>query len=171
MENKLLPKILGVINLSVFISRIYSLPTRLGGLGVDDPSVNSTHHYLNSIKMCEPFQLDLPINEVINIQKVTSGQIERENKEILENTKNQIVDILDTTSKQIMENNSTVGASAWLTTKLYARDYFYLNHKDFQYAITVFYGWTPQNTRSIWACGVLVVHNICYPAKLGASLL
>ncbi|KAI0989750.1 hypothetical protein GJ496_005046 [Pomphorhynchus laevis] len=121
--------------------------------------------------MCETFQLDLPINEVINIQKVTSGQIERENKERLENTKNQIVDILDTTSKQIMENNSIVGASAWLTTKLYARDSCYLNHKDFQYALAVRYGWTPQNTRSICACGCPCSTQHVLSCKVGASLL
>ena len=121
IKEKLIPAILGGRQPSALMRSIYSLPVRIGGLGIQDPSFEATSEYEYSIKMTSQlaktiynqerdFEQDKALQ--IEIRSKVKKEKETRQKELLDDIKSKCSEEL----VRLIELSSEKGASSWLTS-------------------------------------------------------
>ena len=157
---ELLPAILGRKHISNDERRLFALPPRLGGLGIDIlPKVAKELHH-SSKSITEPPQKNILRKEDKESHSAIETQMEDMRKNIkMNNRKNpqeeadKVSSLLNPTTQRGMKLAQEKGLSAWLTT-LPIEEHGYALHKGaFQDAIALRYGWRPDAMPSVCVCG------------------
>lgn len=156
---ELIPAICGKANISDDERRLFALPTRLGGLGIDIlPDIANRLHQ-SSRRITEPLQ-----RNILGAESNESGEIEEKMADLQRSTKeenrravneeaDEISSHLSHTTRRGMELAQEKGASSWLTT-LPIEEHGYALHKGaFRDAIALRYGWRPESMPSVCVCG------------------
>ena len=159
IRHSLIPSITGKSDLNDHMRRIMALPTRLGGLGLDNPQSESKSEYSTSGNMC------LPITDLI-IQ--TSGQLnpdtlekQRQARSVVRQEKRQaaaedtqlLLEELPDDTKRMVNLAAEKGASNWLAVLPVDEHDFYLHKMAFRDAICLRFGWKPDRLPEKCVCG------------------
>ena len=137
---------------------IFSLPVRLGGLGIEIPSKISNIQYENSRlitkQLVDQIMIQSPSNTVVEQdlklvkQKMVSSKVERQ-KLLLDSLSDQ----LSSDQKKLLDLTSQKGSSAWLTALPIASQGFLLSKQEFSDALVIRYGKILKRLPTNCVCG------------------
>ena len=138
---------------------LFSLPARLGGLGVGIPSTNAIHEF-HSSSLITSFLCDHILSQdpdygydIIEKQLEAKAQVQQENRERTSTQAIETRKCLPDSLQRAVDFASEKGASTWLTTLPLMDHGFALHKKGFHDALAIRYGWTPSEMPSMCACG------------------
>ena len=144
---------------------LFSLPSRLGGLGISNPIDSSSVQYHNSITVTAPMvdlilkQTDTIPPEVFSYQSDAKNTIHNTNITSLSDKAMIIYNTLPPSLQRLVDMASEKGSSAWLTA-LPLRDHGYNLHKSaFKDGLCLRYGWTPPSLPNSCVCGTSFTIN------------
>ena len=137
---------------------IFSLPVRLGGLGIEIPSKISSVQYENSRLVTKQLVDQIMSQSQSNIvndlelksvkQKVVVNKVERQ-KALLDS----LTEHLSPDQKKLLELTSEKGSSVWLTALPIASQGFLLSKQEFSDALAIRYGLNLKRLPSNCVCG------------------
>ena len=172
IRTALLPKILGR-GISDTERELISLPCKLGGLGIPNPTETAEVAYQDSKHITQPLTalicegrtwLDAcAIEEASKRQRVT----ERKNEEQAKAKQQELILRLPDHLRRLTRLNSEKGSSSWLTTLPIVDFGFYLNKQSFIDAMCLRYGWRIKGMPSSCACGTQNSINHALNCKKG----
>ena len=164
ISKKLLPVLTGT-HVSDFLGKLFRLPVRNGGMGVEDPTLQADAEYERSRIATLPLK-QLLIEQKISIDSSRGEQVENELREARE----QITSQKRTAAKTMMEEvrkemapdqqrlhekHCKRGASTWLTTLPLVDHGFTLNKQEFRDPLAFRYNLPIQGVPNRCACGQL----------------
>ena len=136
-----------------------ALPTRLGGLGIINPSLMSLYHYTTSVNVTSALA-NLVITRAtlmpsdLGIQQLEEKNLAHNQRKAMETASvTELLAILPAKQKRSVEIASEKGASSWLNALPIARHGFALHKSAFRDAICLRYGWQPPLLPSHCICG------------------
>eukprot|EP00731_Ephydatia_muelleri_P028772 Em0020g416a len=136
-----------------------ALQTRLGGLGIINPSLMSLYHYTTSVNVTSALA-NLVITRAtlmpsdLGIQQLEEKNLARNQRKAMETASvTELLAILPAKQKRSVEIASEKGASSWLNALPIARHGFALHKSAFRDAICLRYGWQPPLLPSHCICG------------------
>ena len=158
IRDKLMPAIIGRA-ISDIERKIFSLPVRLGGLGIQDPTVTADLEYRASIFVTRDLT-DIIYNQerdfsnfdderVKNAKKYVKSTKDAHHDEILK----EILETVNSKMKRTLKLSQEKGAGLWLTANPSESYGFTLNKQDFRDSICLRYDWRVPNTSSYCQCG------------------
>ena len=161
LRHHLLPTITGQSGFSDHLREIFSLPARLGGLGIGNPCSLSSSQYDDSIFILSPLiesitsgDDSIPISSICtniaenkNTIKLNHSSALSDKVSSLRNT------ISDLSLLRCLDASSERGASSWLTVLPIKEHGFTLHKGDFRDALCLRYGWSPPLLPSHCVCG------------------
>ena len=155
---KLLPSLTGRPPLNNIERDLLSLPARLGGIGIVNPS-KSNHNLDTSKKVTEPLQRAILSSsqvysyETISQQHQNKQDVQRQLHDSQRLLQEEIKKSSTMTLLRAIELAEEKGASSWLTA-IPLREYGFNLHKSaFRDAIALRYGWTPVDLPTSCVCG------------------
>ncbi len=158
IRNNLLPTLTGRPPPNNTERDLLSLPARLGGIGITNPSI-SNHDYDASKKITEPLQEEILslaqayTTDTISQQHQNKLDVRKSTQESLKQLQEQIKMSPMANSLRAIELAEETGASSWLTA-LPLREYGFVLHKGaFRDAMALRYGWTPAGLPTTCVCG------------------
>ena len=177
IKEEFIPAITGKLHIPDNIRRIFSLPAKMGGMGISNASETSDMEYNNSIKatlaLTEALfnQADC-YNENVDEQASILSSIKRTREEFFKKERVNIVDGLSPTSVRQLDLISEKGASCWLTSLPMEHYGFTLNRQDFHDAISLRYNLTLStlNRSGLCPCGEPNTINHCLVCKIGGFI-
>ena len=123
ITNKLLPAMTGITTLTRHERQVLSLPCRLGGLGIEDPSSISDQHYTDSVDANQPLtdaifeqQNELSV-DTIAAQKAKKALLSEKNRSAAQARYKEIYEASSPETKRCLTLAQEKGASSWLTSK------------------------------------------------------
>ena len=139
--------------------KIFSLPVRLGGMGIYDPSKMAENEFIASTLIttnltdiiCQQERnLDRydKVGVAAAIKEVRATKIQKQEEQLKE-----VMDLVGNKMKRILELSQEKGAGSWLTTVPTKSLGFSLNKQEFRDSICLRYGWRVPNTPSHCQCG------------------
>ena len=172
IKEKLIPAILGGRQVSDEQRQIFSLPARLGGLGFQDPSVESDFEYECSVRMTN--QLASAIYNQDEQLHVDEDMQSEARIEVLQQKSARQMALLASIKEEcspamarLIELSAEKGASGWLTSLPLADCGFRLNKQQFVDALCMRYDFALDNTPRKCACGEAYSINHCLTCKNG----
>ena len=158
IRERLIPAIIGR-RITDVERKLVSLPVRMGGLGIQDPTITADIEFRNSSFVTRNLT-DLIQNQETNLDNYDNAQVktdilkmkaekEQSLTERLEEVKNSV----DEKLKRSIELACEKGASAWLSAVPLQTMGFVLNRQEFRDAICLRYGWKIPHTPSFCVCG------------------
>ena len=158
IRERLIPAIIGR-RITDVERKLVSLPVRMGGLGIQDPTITADIEFRNSSFVTRNLT-DLIQNQETNLDNYDNAQVktdilkmkaekEQSLTERLEEVKNSV----DEKLKRSIELACEKGASAWLSALPLQAMGFVLNRQEFRDAICLRYGWKIPHTPSFCVCG------------------
>ena len=158
IRQKLIPAILGR-NITNHERNLFALPVRLGGMGIQDPTMTCDVEFLNSSRVTKNLT-DLIINQEQNLSgydaATVAGEILRSRAEKDESfiTKlEEVKTLADNNLKRYIEMAGEKGAGAWLNALPLQSAGYTLNKQQFRDAIYMRYGWKIPGTPLYCGCG------------------
>jgi len=137
---------------------IFSLPVKLGGLGIEIPSLIANVQFENSRLVTKQLVDQIMCQSLSNIvnnlelksikQKVVVKKVERQ-KALLDS----LNELLSTDQKKLLELNSEKGSSIWLTALPIASQGFFLSKQEFSDALAIRYGFNLKRLPMNCVCG------------------
>ena len=159
IRHKLLPALTGRSAFSNVERDLISLPARLGGLGIQDPTKVAKQQFENSSMVSSPLTSNICQQRYTCNDEIRRSQEQAKN-EVHRNNRKSTLEFAETIraklskSQQIsMEQSSERGASAWLTAIPLSEFGFSLSKQAFRDALCIRYGWQPANIPSHCSCG------------------
>ena len=137
---------------------LLALPARLGGLGITNPSKQTTSHFDASKKITTPLvALITQQSHSYPLEAKAKQARAKRNIHILHRQQDETAaaDLKSTLSskpKRAMEASSEKGASSWLSTLPIAEHGFALHKGEFRDALCLRYGWRPPRLPSHCIC-------------------
>ncbi|KAL5494471.1 hypothetical protein EMCRGX_G015811 [Ephydatia muelleri] len=138
---------------------LLSLPPRLGGLGIPDPTTTSDTEYTASRSVCKPLYNLILLHDSSYPTEAIEQQVEAK-KEVhslkLKHSQGSAFNLrpqLANSTQRSMDLAQEKGASNWLTTLPIDENGFTLHKGAFRDAIALRYGWLPSNIPSTCTCG------------------
>ena len=138
---------------------LLALPTRLGGLGIANPSAESTTHYETSKLITAPLTA-LIVEQSHALPNTANAQQLRIRKESAKVRKHrqaqsaiELKDQLPINMQRAMSLSTEKGSSNWLSTLPIAEHGFALHKSAFRDALCLRYGWHPPNLPLQCTCG------------------
>ena len=178
LQTKLLPALIGRPPPNNTDLALYSLPARLGGLGIPVPSVKAEKEFQSSLSICTPLiqgiisQDHMYRPETLTTQLENKRVVKRSNNDENTSTADELHRNLSSTLQRSMELAREKGASSWLTVLPLSEHGFGLHKSGFQDAMALRYGWTPKNAPSKCECGeVFTVEHALSCPKGGFQIL
>ena len=119
--HSLIPSITGKNDLNDHMRRIMALPTRLGGLGLDNPPSESDFEYSASCKVCNPIsELILQQSGQLNSdtfekQRKARSAVRQERRQAAAEDTRLLLEELPEDSKRMVNLAAEKGASNWLS--------------------------------------------------------
>ena len=159
IRHKLLPALTEGRSCSDDDRALLSLPVRLGGLGIIDPSKISENEFANSIKMTEHLTaaiqdqcVDIPA-DLDNLSRQCKLRIKSERRsrqlEILEDLKSR----MNADQIRVNEIAREAGSSNWLTCLPLQDSGYVLSKQEFWDALNLRYNWSLSRLPSKCVCG------------------
>ena len=147
---------------------LFTLPARLGGLGIVNPASSSSREFDASVSISAPLSHFIKpkvpeySGDTIEARMRAKQEVRKQRQEVSAATlKVTLKDLL----KHAMDLAQEKGASTWLTS-LPLEDYGFSLHKGaFRDAMALRYGWLPSNTPTNCACRrhFTVEHELSFP--------
>ena len=158
IRHSLIPSITGKRDLNDHTRRIMALPTRLGGLGLDNPQSESESEYSASCNVCLPIT-DLIIQQsgqlnpdTLEKQRQARSVVRQEKRPAAEDTRLLLEELPDGT-KRMVNLAAEKGASNWLAVLPVDEHGFYLHKTAFRDTICLRFGWKPDRLPEKCVCG------------------
>ena len=151
---------------------ILSLPPRMGGLGIVNPSEMAATEYQNSIRLTADLteyivnqnaEGEIDINQQQEIRRTIEKEREQSQKETLQQLTQQMSSLLQRKLAIAQE----VGASNWLTSLPIRAKGFNLNKQEFCDALALRYGWPVEGLPEKCACGAIYDSDHAMICKTG----
>ena len=159
IRNLFLPAITGQNAFSDDDRDLMALPARLGGLGIIDPSHQTTTHYKSSEKITAPLASLILLQsqhyppeakeEQTRAKTTARNQRRQQEAKAAEELKERMPD----RKRRAMTVSAEKGASSWLSTLPIADHGFALHKGAFRDALCLRYGWSPHLLPSHCVCG------------------
>ena len=159
IQRTLLPSITGQNAFNNSARELMALPTRLGGLGITNPSKHTTIWNETSEKITAPLvALILQQSDSYPPEAKEEQVKEKNNARCLQRQQDsekaiELKGRLPNTLQRAMDVSSEKGASSWLTTLPIAEHGFALHKGAFRDALCLRYGWRPSHLPSNCICG------------------
>ena len=153
---KLIPSLTGHASSSAVERELFSLPCRMGGLGIANPVLIADQQYDASIKITSS------LKELILQQCQTAlrpdvsaikAKVHTDRRLAYKDKAKDIHSRLSPSLQQAMDLNSEPGSSSWLTALPLRDQGFHLNKQEFWDALHLRYGWKLVNIPSHCVCG------------------
>ena len=158
IKEKLIPAILGGRQPSALMRSIYSLPVRMGGLGIQDPTFEAASEYEYSVQMTS--QLAKAIynqEEVFKQDETLQMDIRSKVKKLKEARQKDLLDDIKSNCSEelvrLINLSSEKGASSWLTSLPLTEYGFHLNKQHFLDAICMRYDLPIKDAPRSCSCG------------------
>ena len=138
---------------------LLALPTRLGGLGVPDPSKTCNNHFRCSQRISAPLTALIMQQEVVcplsvpNEQTSIKNKIKAQRRQEQTNAAAKLGDKLPSNLKQAMDFGGEKGVSHWLVVLPLSKHGFTLHKGAVRDAIKLTYGWQLPHLLSHCTCG------------------
>ena len=159
IRTKLIPALTGRPSPNDIERKLLALPSRLGGIGLVDPTETSAMEYSSSLRVAAPLiHLILAQDprypfEALEEQIMAKTEICREKSEQQSEAAKLLKSTLPRSLQRAVDLAQEKGASSWLTV-LPLMDMGFCFHKSaFRDALALRYGWPPLLTPSHCACG------------------
>lgn len=172
IREKLIPAIIGkaVTDLE---RKIISLPVRLGGMGIQNPTLTAQIEFRNSSVITRNLT-ELIMSQETNLEnydaarmKAVINQLKTEKEERRIECLQEVLDLVDVKLKRSIELAGEKGAGAWLTALPLKSMGYTLNKQEFRDAICLRYGWKIPNTPLFCNCKKKNDVNHTLNCKLG----
>ena len=151
-----IPAFTGHGSCSMVEREVLSLPCRLGGLGIVNPTIVADLQYDASTKITNSLK-DLIIQQSVTarLPDVSSikNKIHMDRRLAYKERAKDVRSRLSSSSQRAIDLNSETGSSAWLTVLPLQDQGFHLNKQEFWDALHLRYGWKLVNTPSHCVCG------------------
>ena len=138
---------------------LLSLPVRLGGLGIIDPSLNSDYHFSSSVMITDPLvslmclqSFTYPVTAITEILQ-RKLHVRNGRKTVLSNMALELHSSLPKSLQRCLDVASEKGASTWPTALPLEEHGFVLHKESFRDALCLRYGWRPPHLPSHCVCG------------------
>ena len=137
---------------------LLSLPARLGGMGLINPTSLSQHAFLTSQRLTAPLAaliVTQEVNQIINpdLRHSLKSSIRKENRQRQAQSAEDIHAQLSPQLKRCVELASARGSSSWLTALPLSDHGFFLHKGQFRDAVCLRYNWELTNTPKTCSCG------------------
>ena len=162
IRRELIPAITGRKYINDEERRLFALPPRLGGMGIDIlPKIASRHHRSSS-SITKPLRDTIihkaPGHENDHVEldmemEDTRRHIKEEKQRILKEEVEEIRNCLNNATRKGMNLAQEKGASVWLTSRPIEEHGYFLHKGAFRDAIALRYGWRPEGMPSTCVCG------------------
>ena len=136
-----------------------ALPTRLGGLGLDNPQSESESEYSASRNVCLPIT-DLIIQQsgqlnpdTLEKQRQARSVVRQEKRQAAAEDTRLLMEELPGDTKRMVNLAAEKGASNWLAVLPVDEHGFYLHKTAFRDAICLRFGWKPDQLPEKCDCG------------------
>ena len=137
---------------------LLSLPARLRGLGIVNPTNQSKHAFDASVRLTGPLAALITSQE---LYQAVDQELSRSLKKTIRSENRRRQDIfakdlyphLTPDQKRSVDLTSQKGASSWLIALPLSEHGFFLNKGEFRDAICLRYNWEPKNTPTHCGCG------------------
>ena len=171
-NEQFLPRITGKEFFTDDMKEIFSLPSKLGGLGFISMAETSDLEYSNSVLMTQA------LTDAIFYQKSTTAvdytkaeacrkQVSKNNKEYYESKRKSVHDKLSSSEQRQLDLASEKGASAWLNCLPLSEYGFVMNKQEFNDAVLLRYNFRLKNVPSACSCGERYTVNHALICKAG----
>ena len=158
IRTKLIPAIIGR-NVTEIERSIFSLPVRLGGLGIQNPCETADREYDNSTRITRNLtrlivnqEKDLTNYDAAKMKSLIS-KMKSEKEEFFISKLDELQPAMSRTLKRYVEMACEKGAGVWLTALPLQSTGYVMNKQEFRDAICVRYGWSVPNTPAYCGCG------------------
>ena len=159
IRRKFLPSLTGQNAFNDVTRDLLALPIRLGGLGIANPSSESSVQYATSKLITAPLTA-LIVEQAHSLPNTTNGEQVRIRKESAKNKKlrqaqsaTELKDQLPDNMQKVMILSTEKGSSNWLSTLPIAEQGFVLHKGAFRDALCLRYGWHLPNMPIQCTCG------------------
>ena len=174
IKESLLPALIGGRTITDTMRQIYSLPTRMGGLGISIPSKEANIEYVNSKEFTEQLASAIFNQEnryIVDDEKRSEATTNvRKRKE--EYYKDLLYEMnLSETLSKTLKLSSEKGASIWLTSLPLKQFGFRLNKQQFEDAICMRYNLQMKEVPRRCICGDEYSMNHCLTCKNGGYVI
>ena len=169
LRHKLIPIITGRSYITDEERKLLALPCRLGGMGLINPMDVSDGLYKNSVEITHSIvslilekRQEIPEDAHLEMKRC-KGEIKKQNRSCQMETAANLN--LDDNLKRQREFATEKGASIWLTILPLEKEGFALHRSAFKDAVSLRYGWAPENLPLGCACGAsfTVEHALSCP--------
>ena len=172
IREKLVPAIIGR-KVTDEERKIISLPVRMGGLGIQNPTLTAETEFHNSSMVTQNLS-SLIINQESDLRnydreslKLEMKRISTEKEDILLAQLQLVKNSVDEKLRRSIELACEKGAGAWLTALPLKTMGYTLNKQEFRDAICLRYGWKIPNTPSYCGCNAKNSVDHTLNCKLG----
>ena len=164
IRSKLIPNLTGQSAPSNTERELFSLPARLGGMGLINPSTLSQSEFHSSSLISQPLVSNI-WSHIYDYNEETLTEQQKSIKEVAKMKLNRH-NSAATQLRAMLPSNLQL-ASSWLTV-LPIEEYGFTLHKTaFRDALALRYGWLPANTPTSCACGAAFsVEQHCHVQKV-----
>ena len=137
---------------------LLSLPTRLGGLSIRDPSEAAAECFRSSERITAPLValiITQDIDETVDSDTSVAikNEIKKQNRQRHDEQARAVYDQLTPELKRCTDLSKEKGSSAWLCVLPFEEHGFYLHKGEFRDALCLRYGWKVKNTPHSCNCG------------------
>ena len=172
IRQRLLPSLTGQ-NAFNDTDRDIALPARLGGLGITDPSRQTSPQHIASVKITAPL-VTLILEQPHSYPTEAKAEQTEEKKKARTSRRrrdlfaaNELEDKLPSNLRRAMTASKEKGASSWLSILPIAEHGFALHKGAFRDALCLRYGWRPPHLPSHCVCGKqLTVEHALLPRRI-----
>ena len=158
IRQKLIPAIIGR-NVSDSERRLLALPVRLGGMGIQNPTITAETEYKNS-NLATRNLTQIIVDQETNLQhynedaiKLEIARLKAEKEEYFLEELQEIKSLVPNNLKSCIELACEKGAGVWLTALPLQNLGYVLNKQEFRDAVCLRYEWKIPNTPSYCTCG------------------
>ena len=159
IRSKLIPELTGRPPPNDLEFNLFSIPARLGGLGINIPSKTADKEFTSSLQVTSPIcqnillQCNSYTEDMIKSQLNAKASIRSKNKFLYSASAKSISSKLPEPLKKAVTLAQEQGASTWLTALPLQEHGFSLHKGAFRDALALRYGWIPANLSTHCACG------------------
>jgi hypothetical protein len=158
IREKLIPALVGR-HISDMERKIFALPVRMGGLGIENPTLTAGYEFSASTKITDNLteiiyrqEKDFTNYDKNQVEKIIKAS-KKDKEKRLKDEYDSIMSSLDANMKRIMELNQEKGAGSWLTVIPMQSLGFAMNKQRFRDAVRVRYDWNIPGTPDYCKCG------------------
>jgi hypothetical protein len=159
LRHKLIPAITGKTAINDAERRMFALPVRHGGLGIEILTEVADHKFSNSRKVTQPLRNSIRSREGMDEAEI-DAEMNRLAREVKNENKGRHRQKVEDLHKEVNMNDRKAlllaeqkGSSSWLTTLPIEENGFALHKGAFRDALALRYGWRPTGMPTVCACG------------------